>query len=143
MATSEIPVTAERSAVMRAVKSRGNASTEQRLIQILRRSKITGWRTQAKIFGSPDLVFPGPKIAVMIHGCFWHGCRYHYRPPKTNVEYWSKKVERNMIRDKLVQRALRSAGWSVLTFWEHDLHREHVVAGKIQRKIAQKSIDST
>lgn len=67
-----------------------------------------------------DVVFRGPKVAVFVHGCFWHGCHRHYQPPKTNDGYWSEKVMRNKQRDAHTRRRLRARGWTVITVWEHD-----------------------
>jgi DNA mismatch endonuclease, patch repair protein len=130
--------TPERSAIMRAVKSRGNASTEQKMAQILRQAKLSGWRRHYQVVGTPDFAFPGERVALMVHGCFWHGCPMHHRRPKENAAYWAQKIERNMRRDLLVKGRLRRAGWSVLTFWEHDLKRESVVASRIQRALEKR-----
>lgn len=67
-----------------------------------------------------DLVFTRVKIAVFIDGCWWHGCPVHYREPKSNRAYWVPKIERNMARDKLVNRLLAEHGWLVIRAWEHD-----------------------
>lgn len=70
--------------------------------------------------GTPDLVFRGPRVAVFVHGCFWHrheGCR-RATTPKTNREYWVQKFERNVERDRRKEAALRDRGWSVVTVWE-------------------------
>lgn len=67
-----------------------------------------------------DLVFRPARVAVFIDGCFWHGCADHYAAPRTNAEYWSAKVERNMHRDLDTNRRLREAGWTVLRYWEHE-----------------------
>lgn len=125
----------QRSSTMRAVRSRGNATTELRFIQILRHGRITGWRRHLELPGTPDFAFPNSKIAVMIHGCFWHGCKKHYRCPVENRDYWSGKVARNMSRDRRVRNTLRTLGWSVLTFWEHDLVREEYVIRRVKRAI--------
>lgn len=127
--------TAQRSATMRAVKSRGNASTELRLLAILKQGKITGWRRHLRLPGTPDFAFPRERVAVMVHGCFWHGCKIHYRKPVDNSSYWAEKVERNMTRDRRTRYALRRLGWSVLTFWEHDLPRESYVIGRVERAL--------
>ena len=66
-----------------------------------------------------DVVFTRRKIAVFIDGCFWHGCPDHYVIPKTNVHYWSPKIETNLARDADTSAQLREAGWTVLRFWEH------------------------
>lgn len=117
---------------MRAVKSRGNATTELRLIQIMRRGEIVGWRRHLHLPGTPDFAFPNQRVAIMVHGCFWHGCPTHYRRPAENSDYWSAKVDRNMVRDRRVRRQLRKLGWSVITFWEHDLSREDYVIKRIR-----------
>ncbi|MFF0302489.1 very short patch repair endonuclease [Streptomyces nigra] len=66
-----------------------------------------------------DLVFRPCRVAVFIDGCFWHGCPEHFVPPKTNPDYWSAKIGRNMARDKDTDAKLSEHGWIVLRFWEH------------------------
>lgn len=125
----------QRSATMRAVKSRGNRTTELRFIEILRRGKLAGWRRHLPLPGTPDFAFPKSRVAIMIHGCFWHGCKKHYRRPTENMDYWALKVCRNMRRDRRARDSLRQLGWSVLTFWEHDLIREGYVIGRVTRAL--------
>lgn len=70
--------------------------------------------------GSPDLVFPGRRKAIFVHGCFWHrhpGCRLASMP-KTRVEFWQAKFARNVERDAEVEGKLRADGWDVLTVWQ-------------------------
>lgn len=69
--------------------------------------------------GSPDLVFPGRRAAVFVHGCFWHGhaCPL-FRLPATRQEFWRAKIEGNATRDKAAESALLADGWRVLTIWE-------------------------
>jgi DNA mismatch endonuclease, patch repair protein len=66
-----------------------------------------------------DIVFPTPRLAVFIDGCFWHGCPEHHTVARTNADYWSSKVERNRNRDKETDVLLADAGWTVLRIWEH------------------------
>lgn len=66
-----------------------------------------------------DLVFTRLKIAVFIDGCFWHGCPQHYKPSRTNADYWSRKIEGNQARDAKTDELLREAGWSVMRFYAH------------------------
>ena len=73
------------------------------------------------IYGNPDFANRKAKIAIFIDGCFWHGCRKHFKPPTSNGEFWRKKIERNIRRDREVTRSLRSDGWRVIRVWEHDL----------------------
>ncbi|WP_425517113.1 very short patch repair endonuclease [Miltoncostaea marina] len=77
-------------------------------------------RPLASLRRTADLVFRGPRIAVFVDGCFWHGCPEHYSAPATNESFWAEKVAANVARDRDTDRALREAGWTVLRFWEHD-----------------------
>lgn len=78
--------------------------------------------------GRPDLVLPRRRVAVLIHGCFWHGhsgCRY-FRLPGTRTEFWSAKIAANVGRDARTERALAELGWRVFLVWECAIrdHRE-------------------
>ena len=70
--------------------------------------------------GKPDLVFPSRKKVIFVHGCFWHmhNCRYGRVTPKTNAEFWQKKREATVMRDRRNRRALRATGWESLVVWE-------------------------
>ena len=67
-----------------------------------------------------DIVFPGLRIAIFVDGCFWHGCPEHATWPKQNSEFWRQKIEANRARDADTNERLRSIGWTVLRFWEHE-----------------------
>lgn len=67
-----------------------------------------------------DVAFPGVKVAVLIDGCFWHGCPEHATHPKANAEWWRNKLDRNMARDRETTEHLVAEGWTVLRFWEHE-----------------------
>lgn len=67
-----------------------------------------------------DVVFPRARVAVFIDGCFWHGCRDHYRPATKNAEFWREKIESNQARDTETNMRLEAAGWTVIRIWEHD-----------------------
>src|SRR5690349_13273904 len=73
--------------------------------------------------GSPDIVLPGRRLAIFVHGCFWHGhdCARGGRIPKQNQPYWLAKIGRNRGRDVAVREALAAAGWRVETIWECEL----------------------
>lgn len=85
-----------------------------------------------------DLVFRPTRVAVFIDGCFWHGCPDHFVPPKTNPEYWQKKIGGNVQRDRDTDARLAQEGWLVLRFWEHeapDACAEAVYAAVVSRKV--------
>src|SRR5205085_5450010 len=115
--------TAKRSAVMARMRAKGNKDTELRIIALFRTHRIRGWRRHVGMFGKPDFVFPHARVAVFVDGCFWHrhaGCKFSYTP-KSRVDFWLPKFERNVARDRLVTRTLRKAGWKVVRVWECQL----------------------
>lgn len=79
-----------------------------------------------KLPGTPDIVLPKYKTVVFVNGCFWHGhegCKY-FRLPKSNVEFWREKIERNIERDKESIQALLDLGWKVIRIWECELRNK-------------------
>ncbi len=68
----------------------------------------------------PDVVFTRARLAVFVDGCFWHCCPEHGNVPRANGDYWGPKLERNVARDRAVDRALADAGWRVVRVWEHE-----------------------
>jgi DNA mismatch endonuclease, patch repair protein len=118
-------VTAERSQAMRAVRSKGNKTTENRLRLALARSMLKGWKVHHPgIPGHPDFAFPELKIAIFVDGCFWHGCPICGHIPKTNSAYWATKIASNRRRDKANNNRLKIAGFRVLRIWEHVLRND-------------------
>ena len=67
-----------------------------------------------------DLAFTKVRLAVLVDGCFWHGCPEHQRVPASNVDYWVPKLRANHDRDAEVNVLLQSAAWSVVRIWEHE-----------------------
>lgn len=107
---------------MRAVKGRGNKTTEVVLRMLLVRFGIKGWRMHPKgVPGKPDFFFPAEKVAVFTDGCYWHGCMRCGHVPKVNTLFWSAKIERNSKRDSEKVAALEAIGVRSLRLWEHDL----------------------
>ena len=114
----------KRSAVMRRVKGRDTAP-EMKVRRLLRGAGI-GYRLGGYgLPGRPDVVMKGRRIALFVHGCFWHGhdCPRGARQPKGNADYWIAKIDRNRARDARVAGELTAAGWRVLTLWECDLRQ--------------------
>jgi DNA mismatch endonuclease (patch repair protein) len=77
---------------------------------------------RADLPGCPDFVLPKHRVAVFVHGCFWHGhgCR-RSKLPQTNANFWKQKVAKNRIRDKKARVGLKKVGWHVLTLWQCQL----------------------
>jgi DNA mismatch endonuclease (patch repair protein) len=114
---------AERSELMSRIRSEGNESTELALLIALRHARIHGWRRHLPLTGCPDFTFRKSRLIIFVDGCFWHGCPQCFQVPKSQVEYWKQKVERNRARDKRVTRELRKAGWRVMRIWECQLKK--------------------
>jgi DNA mismatch endonuclease (patch repair protein) len=128
--------TEQRSYSMSRIRSRGNSSTELRLIELMRGAGVSGWRRKSKLCGKPDFVFPRFRIAVFVDGCFWHGCRKCALASKSNTEYWKPKIAGNIKRDRANNRTLKEDGWSVVRIWEHDLRAKPMTClAKIMRAL--------
>jgi DNA mismatch endonuclease, patch repair protein len=112
----------KRSAVMRRVKGR-DTSPERRVRRLIWRLGGRYRLNRADLPGRPDIVLAGRRLAIFVHGCFWHGhdCARGARVPKTNRDYWVGKVARNRARDVAAQERLRTLGWRVETVWECEL----------------------
>src|SRR3990167_6022712 len=102
----------KRSWVMSRIRSRWTAQ-EKKIHNYLKSRKIRH-RMHPKIPGSPDIIIPDKKIAIFLHGCFWHRCPKHYKEPKSNRKYWLPKIDKNAERDKKNIRLLKNSGWKVV-----------------------------
>lgn len=125
----------KRSEIMARVRSSGNKSTELRLISLMRRAGIRGWRRNYPLLGKPDFVFPALRLAVFVDGCFWHGCPRCYRRPHSRRAYWDAKVRNNRRRDARLRQALRRRGWHVMRIWEHELKDESRLTSRLARML--------
>lgn len=123
----------QRSYTMSRIRSVGNASTEVRVIHLIRTHGLHGWRRRFPIPGKPDLAYPAKRLAIFLDGCFWHGCERCSLRPKSNVEYWNAKIAGNIERDLQVNRELKANGWRVIRIWEHVLkERPNVALARIR-----------
>lgn len=78
-------------------------------------------RNTKDLFGKPDISIKKYKIVIFIDSCFWHQCPIHGNMPKTNMEYWKPKLERNIERDKEVDEYYRDKEWNIKRIWEHEI----------------------
>ena len=112
----------ERSAVMRAVKSRDTGP--EIAVRTMLWAIAPGYRLcRADLPGKPDIVYGRRRLAIFVHGCFWHGhdCPRGARMPKANADYWRAKIARNRARDVAATAALTAMGWRALTVYECEL----------------------
>ena len=107
---------------MRRVKGR-DTSPEVKVRKALTRLGARYRLHRTDLPGNPDIVLPGRKLSIFVHGCFWHGhdCARGSRVPKQNRDYWLGKVRRNVERDARHREALATGGWRVEALWECEL----------------------
>ena len=121
---------------MRAIKSRDTGP--ERAVRKILHPIAPGYRLQRKdIPGRPDIAYVGRRIAIFVHGCFWHGhgCARGGRMPKTNSAYWKQKIARNRARDAAAQAALSARGWRSLVIWECELKDGGRVKARLRRLV--------
>lgn len=124
---------------MQATRRR-DTSAEMRLRRALHSRGLRYRVDLAPLPGSrkrADIVFTRQRIAVLVHGCFWHGCPLHATTPKTNTDWWIDKLEANRGRDERAVRDLQEANWTVLVVWEHEDPDE--AAECIERLVRERS----
>ncbi len=122
----------QRSAVMRAVPGEDSSA------ELAVRRLLTGMGLRYRLHrrdlpGSPDVAFPGRRLALFVHGCFWHGhdCRRGARLPKSNSDYWLAKIARNRARDDAATTALATRGWRAEVVWECELKDEAALTARL------------
>jgi DNA mismatch endonuclease (patch repair protein) len=124
-----------RSANMRAIRSKDMKPE----MDVRRLAHAMGYRFRLHrkdLPGKPDMVFPGRRAVVFVHGCFWHqhpdpGCK-HAHQPKSNADYWKPKLTRNQSRDAQHEAALREQGWRVLVIWECQIKDEAALKQRLK-----------
>ncbi|MDO8380085.1 very short patch repair endonuclease [Phenylobacterium sp.] len=123
----------KRSAVMRAVKGKGT-TPEMKVRRALTALGARYRLHRTDLPGKPDVVLPGRRLAIFVHGCFWHGhdCARGARVPKANRDYWVAKVARNRARDAASRDALLALGWRVETIWECDLKDGEALTARLE-----------
>ncbi len=112
---------AVRSRMMSAV--RGKNTAPERAVRAALFAAGYRYRLHRKdLAGSPDIVLPRHRLAVFVHGCFWHGHECPKgRRPTSNVDFWNPKLDRNMARDRNNRTRLEAVGWKVVVVWECDV----------------------
>jgi len=115
----------QRSSIMAAVHSK-DTGTELMVRRFLWSRGIRYRIHPAYLPGKPDIVIPRCRLAIFVHGCFWHGHENcpSGRLPKSRVEYWKAKIETNKSRDHLIEEKLKAKGWRYLVIWECQLRTQ-------------------
>jgi DNA mismatch endonuclease (patch repair protein) len=127
----------QRSATMRAVKSRDTAP--ERALRRMLHAIAPGYRLhRVDLPGKPDIVYGPRRLAIFMHGCFWHGhdCKRGARAPKENAAYWSAKIARNRKRDAAHLEALAARGWRTLVVFECALKDAPTLEARLREAVA-------
>lgn len=136
-----VPKSEAVSRVMSANKDR-DTGPELLLRKSLREAGIPGYRLHwKKVPGRPDIAYPGKKLAVFVHGCFWHRCPLcSPSMPKTHSDFWKQKFARNKERDARKLRDLGSAGWEAIVLWECEIREDPLECAKrVKRCLERKT----
>ena len=113
----------KRSEVMRLIRGK-NTKAEIITFRYLRKEGIYFQKHYKRALGCPDIALPRKKLAVFIDGDFWHGKTFDRVKERGPDDFWTKKIQRNMERDKEQMAALEANGWKVLRIWEMDILRK-------------------
>lgn len=112
----------QRSRNMQAVKSQ--SSLENRVTKELWKMGFRFRKNVKNLFGKPDISLKRYKIVIFIDSCFWHCCPIHGTMPKSNIDFWKKKLGRNISRDLEVNNYYAEKGWNILRLWEHEFKED-------------------
>jgi DNA mismatch endonuclease, patch repair protein len=120
-----IPEHESTSRLMSTIKGR-NTKPELNIRRELWKKRIRGYRLHwKKVPGTPDISFPGKKIAIFINGCFWHRCPNCNPPiPKSHSNFWYNKFQKNVERDKIKIQQLNENGWRTIILWECQINAD-------------------
>lgn len=132
-----------RSRIMSSVPQR-NTSPERIVRSLLHQLGYRFRLHRRDLPGSPDIVLPRHRIAIFVHGCFWHQhrrCRKS-RKPTSNTEYWDKKLAENVKRDRRKEAALRKLGWRVIVVWQCEIHNLESLADRLAGLITTENLQS-
>lgn len=110
----------KRSEIMSKVKSK-DTKLEKSFGKFLWSQGFRYRKNSRKYFGTPDFVLKKYQTVIFIDSCFWHGCKKHCKLPATNKKFWKDKIERNVARDREVNKYYKMLGWDVIRVWEHDI----------------------
>ena len=115
----------KRREIMQHVKTR-NTAPEVKLRSLLHRRGFRFRVNRQDLPGKPDIVLPKYKTVIFVHGCFWHGhdCSRGKRP-QTNVDFWNKKIDANITRDRNETNQLVELGWRVCVVWECEIKKKN------------------
>ncbi|KKB34609.1 very short patch repair endonuclease [Bacillus thermotolerans] len=126
---------------MQAIRSQ--SKLENRVSRELWKRGFRFRKNDKSLFGKPDISIKKYKIVIFIDSCFWHGCEIHGNRPKSNQEYWDKKLARNKERDAEVRKYYLDNNWHFKRMWEHELKEDFDKAIDSLARFIQQSKEET
>lgn len=122
------PASPSASRAARGASRKTDTRCELKLRRALWKAGARYRKNVSSLPGTPDIVFQGPRLVVFCDGDYWHGKDWEERRKKlargTNSQYWLAKIQRNIERDEANNQRLKAAGWTVLRYWESDIHAD-------------------
>lgn len=133
----------QRSALMRSVRQQ-NTTPETRVRSVAHRLGYRFRLHRRDLPGTPDIVFPGRRTCIFVHGCFWHrhaGCRLA-TTPKTRSAFWKSKFRANVVRDRRKLADLQAVGWCVGIIWECEARDPQIIVDRLHEIFGDRKRDS-
>jgi len=112
----------QRSKVMKSI--RAQSKLENQVSKALWSKGMRFRKNVRSLYGTPDISIKKYKLVIFIDSCFWHSCPIHGKMPKSNQEFWQKKLQSNVEHDKEVTSYYLDKGWNIMRIWEHDIRGE-------------------
>lgn len=112
----------QRSKVMQSIHAQ--SKLENQVSKALWKKGLRFRKNVHNLYGTPDISIKKYKLVIFIDSCFWHSCPLHGKMPKSNQEFWQKKLQRNVEHDKEVTSYYLDKGWNIMRIWEHDIRGE-------------------
>lgn len=117
----------QRSKVMQSIHAQ--SKLENQISKALWKKGLRFRKNVRNLYGTPDISIKKYKLVIFIDSCFWHSCPLHGKMPKSNQEFWQKKLQRNVEHDKEVTSYYLDKGWNIMRIWEHDIKEnfDHII----------------
>lgn len=134
---------ARRSEIMRGIQGT-NTRAEVTVRRLLHSEGFRFRLHSEKLPGKPDIVLPKYHAVIFVHGCFWHGhtCK-DGRRPKSNTDYWNRKLDRNLARDAMLARQYEELGWKRIIVWACELRDQARLLERLQSELHDAVLDTT
>lgn len=121
---------------------RAQSKLENKVSRMLWKKGFRFRKNDKTLFGKPDISIKKYKVVIFIDSCFWHACNIHGNRPKSNQDYWDRKLNRNKERDQEVTAYYLEHGWAIKRVWEHEVKENAELTVEKLAQFIQKAKDS-